>query len=216
MRSGWLAVLLAAPALGLGTTARADAPRSSGAIFAQRPLPEGSVSVFGTVGYPGITAGVRQGFQGGEVGVVGGFDYTRTTFTADIPARLVLASSDRWIFGIGLRLGAFGDLGADYLDRINRPSAGLRLGAKANFDVRLAPGLDLFAALTTPVELALTERGEDRYGLRAGGGVELGVADDYSVGLQVLTGPDLVHPRGGRNEGKWMLGVALGFGRRFF
>ena len=194
----------------------ARAEPTPGALFAERPLPDGAVAVFGTLGFPSVALGVRQGFGGVELGAVAGFDYSLTQLNLDVPFRFPLAQSKNFILGAGLSVGGFKDFGATYYEDTNLSSAGLRLAASADFTARVHPNFDLFFNVATPIELPLTERGNDRYGFRMGGGAEFGLGDGYTFGAQLLAGADLLHPRGGGSTGRLELSVQTGLGKRFF
>lgn len=190
-------------------------PPTAGAIWAERPLPDGAVSGFVTLGYPGFSAGWRQGFGGAELGAVAGFSYTTTELTLDVPLRLAIDQGPHHVLGAGVRVGGFLDLGATWFEGTNRDSSGLRLAGELSYTYLIGSTADLFFDAELPVELPLTERGNDLYGIRMGGGGELGVGDGYSVGAQLLAGPQLLHPRGGQTAARLDLSFQVGLGRRF-
>jgi hypothetical protein len=212
MRAQALALVLA---IGVAGTAHAgEAP--SGAIFAERPLPDGAVAMFAVLGYPSVGVGYRQGLGGVELGGVASFDYALTQLNLDAPFRFTLAESRRFRVGAGISPGAFFDLGATYIEPTNLSSAGLRVAATTDVSVLVTEGFHFIGSLAVPAEIALTERGNHRIAFLLGAGVEVGVGDGYSIGAQVLAGPELLHPRGGQSGGRLSISALAGIGKRFF
>ncbi|MBS2027810.1 MAG: hypothetical protein JST54_07915 [Deltaproteobacteria bacterium] len=213
MRALVLAGLVVATLL---VPSRAHAEIPPGAVFAEKPLPDGAVSVYGTLGFPGVQIGWRQGISGAELGAVAGFDYSLTQLTLDVPFYVPVKQSKKFLVGVGVSAGGFVDFGAKYFESTNLPSAGLRLAANGEVTLRINESVDVFVAGSLPIELPLTERGNDLYALLVGGGVELGVGDGFSVGAQLLAGPELLHPRGGQTAARFDGSLLVGLGKRFF
>lgn len=205
---------VAAAVLMAWATAFADPP-TAGAMFAERPLPDGAVSVYGAMGFPGFQLGWRQGFSGTEFGAVGAFSYTDTKMSLDFPIRLELSRGAHHVLGAGVRAGAFYDLGTTWFESTNIKSGGLRMAGELSFTVLASSAADVFFNVDTPIELPLSERGNFLYGVRMGGGGELGVGDGYTVGGQLLAGPELLHVKGGQNTARLDLSLVVGLGRRF-
>jgi hypothetical protein len=200
----------------VSSSARAAAPVA--AAYADPPLPDGSLAVWGSVGFPGIDIGYRQGFSTFELGAEAGFDYTLTDLHADIPLMWSAYSAARWKIGVGGSIGGFADLGATYYDGENQLSAGLRLAFDSVATYSLSENLFLVGEIQIPGEFALTNQGSIRAGPLFGGGLEVGLGDGYTVAGRVLLGPQIEHPISGTDSDqlRFNADVQVAVGKRFF
>lgn len=212
MRSRALLVLMV---LGVASSARAAEP-PAGAIFAERPLPDGAVALYVVLGYPSVEVGFRQGLGGVELGAAASFDYALTQLNLDAPFRFTLTESKRFKVGASLVPGGFLDLGATYIEPTNLSSAGIRLAATTDVSVLVTEGFHFIGSVEVPAEVALTERGNHRLAFLLGGGAEVALGDGYAFGLKLLAGPELLHPRGGQSGARLRVSALVGLGRRFF
>jgi hypothetical protein len=203
-------LLLAAPA--------PAAEPALGAAFADAPLSDGSVAVFGALGFPGLEAGYRQGVASNlEFGGTVGFDYAHTALTLDVPVRVALYRREKLKLAAGGSVGGFLDFGAQYYEPTNWPSAGLRLSGDVDLSYRVGEALAVVGAFQVPAEICLTERGDHRLDLLLGGGAELGLGEGFTFGARALLGPDLVFPRGGSGaDTRLGVEVLAALGKRIF
>ena len=197
----------------------ASAPAQAEQLNAMLPegaLPAGSVAFYGSLGFPSVVLGYRQGVGPVELGLEGGFDYALAQLQAGVPLRVDVPVNGPYRLAVGLELGGFASFGAKYYEGTNRPSFGLAAKAMGDLSYRLNEAVDLVASLQLPAQVPFTERGNLLVSARLGGGAEVGVGDGYSIGGQALIGPQLLHPLGGPTSARLDFTVQVGLGKRFF
>lgn len=214
MRHGSAALLAALLSLVGGATARAEV--APGAVIADRPIATGGLAIAGWVGWPAVGVTYRLGTAGIELGGDARFDFAATTLSLDVPVRFPITTVKGVKVGAGAWLGLFGNLGSKWIEATQSPSAGLRAGVGADATWRPTQNVAVVGALEVPTSWALTERGSHRFGIRAGGGVELGMGDGWSLAGRALAGPDGLAVRGGQTSPRLGIDVLVGLGKRIF
>jgi hypothetical protein len=186
------------------------------AMLPDGALPAGSMAFYGSLGFPSVLLGYRQGVGPVELGVEGGFDYALAQLTAGVPLRVDVPVKGPYHLAMGFELGGFASFGAKYYEVTNRPSFGMSLKAMGDLSYHVNEAIDLVGSLQVPVQVPFTESGNYLVGARLGGGAEVAVGDGYTVGGQALVGPQLLRPIGGQATARLDLTVQVGLGKRFF
>ncbi len=208
--------VLLAMALAWSGVARAGTP-PLGAAFVDAPLSDGSVAVYGALGFPGVEAGYRQGVSMLEFGATLGFDYARTSLTLDVPVHVAVYQRGPLKLAAGGSVGGYIDFGAQYYEATNWPGGGLRLSGDANLSYRVGEALTVLGIFQVPAEICLSERGDHRLDFLVGGGAELALGDGYTFGARAEIGPEFVFPVGGSGaDAKPGLEVLVALGKRIF
>lgn len=193
-------------------TSIGEAPQ--GAVVA--PIERGGLAYYSTFGYPELRSGFREGMNGYEIGAELGFDYTLTSLWLAATGRTSVWTSPRGNLAVEGQLGAFGSFGERYVEDRNRPGQGLRLLISGSYCRRLDLPLLLHATAKIPLDIPLSSTGLLRFGLLAGGSVEMSLSRDFFAALGAAVGPMLWHQRGGASSFKFAFEVSVGLGYRLF
>lgn len=211
-----LSLLLACSALA-AEPVFADKRATFGAVRAPAQLPAGALAFYGYIGAPEVGMGLRQGFEPLELELVARVDYLAVSFAGEALVRRTLLRTGNIDLAPYLGLGLVGNAGARYVDALNFGYFGARARGGVVSTVRF--GEILYGIFD--VDLAFDRQLERAFGYRfsprLGAGVEVFLAEDFSLMGKVSGGFDLFKdPAAPEPVARPAAALVLGAGLRLF